>query len=58
MTQEPVPYTVEDVTFANGDVTLAGTLTLPPTDGPHAVVVLVSGSVRRTGMRRSAAASP
>lgn len=44
VTQEPVPYTVEDVTFANGDVTLAGTLTLPPTDGPHAVVVLVSGS--------------
>ncbi|MCC6804045.1 MAG: alpha/beta hydrolase [Anaerolineae bacterium] len=44
VTQEPVSYTVEDVTFANGDVTLAGTLTLPPTDGPHAVVVLVSGS--------------
>lgn len=41
---EPVPYTVEDVTFENGDVTLAGTLTLPPTDGPHPVVVLVSGS--------------
>lgn len=41
---EPVPYTVEDVTFDNGDVTLAGTLTLPPTDGPHPVVVLVSGS--------------
>ena len=43
-TDEPVPYTVEEVTFENGDVTLAGTLTLPPTTGPHPVVVLVSGS--------------
>lgn len=42
--EEPVPYTVEDVTFENGDVTLAGTLTMPPTDGPHPVIVLVSGS--------------
>ena len=44
VTEEPVPYEVEDVTFENGDVTLAGTLTLPPTEGPHPVVVLVSGS--------------
>ena len=43
-TQEPVPYTIEDVIFDNGDVTLAGTLTLPPTAGAHPVVVLVSGS--------------
>lgn len=43
-TEEPVPYTVEDVTFDNGDITLAGTLTLPPTEGAHPVVVLVSGS--------------
>jgi pimeloyl-ACP methyl ester carboxylesterase len=43
-TEEAVPYTAEEVTFENGDVTLAGTLTLPPTDGPHPVVVLVSGS--------------
>ncbi len=42
--ETPVPYTVEDVTFANGDITLAGTLTLPPSDGPHPVIVLVSGS--------------
>ncbi len=41
---EPVPYDVEDVTFENGDVTLAGTLTLPPRGGPHPVIVLVSGS--------------
>ncbi len=39
-----VPYDVEEVTFANGDVTLAGTLTLPPAPGPHPAVVLVSGS--------------
>jgi hypothetical protein len=39
-----VPYDVEEVAFDNDDVTLAGTLTLPPTDGPHPVVVLVSGS--------------
>lgn len=43
-TEEAVPYIVEEVTFENGDITLAGTLTLPPTDGPHPVVVLVSGS--------------
>jgi pimeloyl-ACP methyl ester carboxylesterase len=41
---EPVPYVEEDVAFENGDVTLAGTLSLPPTDGPHPAVVLVSGS--------------
>lgn len=45
-TEEALPYTVEEVTFENEDanVTLAGTLTLPPTEGPHPVVVLVSGS--------------
>lgn len=41
---EPLPYGEEQVTFANGDVTLAGTLTLPETDGPHPAVVLISGS--------------
>jgi pimeloyl-ACP methyl ester carboxylesterase len=40
----PVPYDVEDVSFQNGDVTLAGTLTLPPTEGRHPAVVLVTGS--------------
>jgi uncharacterized protein len=43
-TVEDVPYRVEEVTFGNGEVTLAGTLTLPPTPGPHPAVVLVSGS--------------
>jgi pimeloyl-ACP methyl ester carboxylesterase len=42
--EEPVPYEVEEVTFENGDVTLAGTLTLPPTEGRHPAIVLVSGS--------------
>lgn len=41
---EDVPYRVEAVTFNDGDVTLAGTLTLPPGPGPHPAVVLVSGS--------------
>jgi len=43
-TVEDVPYRVEAVSFSNGDVTLAGTLTLPPTPGSHPAVVLVSGS--------------
>jgi pimeloyl-ACP methyl ester carboxylesterase len=38
------PYTEEEVTFENGDITLAGTLTLPVGDGPHPAVVLISGS--------------
>ena len=42
--EEPVPYDVEEVTFASGEITLAGTLTLPPTAGPHPAIVLVSGS--------------
>lgn len=39
-----LPYRVEDVTFASGDETLSGTLTLPDGDGPHPAVVLMSGS--------------
>ena len=34
----------EYVTFANGDVTLAGTLLLPATSGPHPTIVLLHGS--------------
>ena len=43
---EPLPYIVEDVLFANteADVRLAGTLTLPHTQDPHPAVVLISGS--------------
>lgn len=43
-TEEPLPYHVEDVTFTHDGITLAGTLTLPPTAGPHPAIVLVSGS--------------
>lgn len=39
-----LPYDVIETTFTSGDATLAGTLTLPPGDGPHPGIVLVSGS--------------
>jgi pimeloyl-ACP methyl ester carboxylesterase len=44
--QEPYPYESVDVTFdnADGDVTLAGTLTLPEGGGPFPAAVLISGS--------------
>lgn len=34
----------EEVTFKNGKVTLAGTLTLPKTKGKHPAIVLITGS--------------
>jgi pimeloyl-ACP methyl ester carboxylesterase len=40
----PFPYTAEEVTYKNGGVTLAGTLTIPPGDGPFPAVVLITGS--------------
>jgi fermentation-respiration switch protein FrsA (DUF1100 family) len=44
--EEPYPYEETDVSFesAADGVTLAGTLTTPPGNGPHPAVVLVSGS--------------
>lgn len=44
--EPPYPYAVREVTFANETdrLTLAGTLTLPDTDGPHPAVVLIGGS--------------
>jgi hypothetical protein len=42
--EEEVPYTVEEISFSNGDITLAGTLTTPEGDGPFPAVVLISGS--------------
>ena len=38
------PFTQEEISFQNGDVTLRGTLTLPATPGPHPVVIQVHGS--------------
>lgn len=42
----PFPYESHDVTFRNdtAGVTLAGTLSIPGTPGPHPAVVLISGS--------------
>ncbi len=39
-----LPYVQEEVTFSHGDITLAGTLSLPEGDGPFPAVVLISGS--------------
>jgi pimeloyl-ACP methyl ester carboxylesterase len=41
---EPLPYNSEEVTFNNGDIKLAGTLTIPKTDGKHPAVVMITGS--------------
>jgi pimeloyl-ACP methyl ester carboxylesterase len=42
--EEPLPYTEEEIQFENGDITLAGTLTLPEGPGPHPAVVMITGS--------------
>jgi pimeloyl-ACP methyl ester carboxylesterase len=41
---EPVPYAEEEVTFTSGDVTLAGTLTIPRGTGPFPAAVMITGS--------------
>ena len=43
-TSEETPYRREEVAFANGDIVLAGDLSLPAGDGPYPAVVLISGS--------------
>ncbi|MFY9820306.1 MAG: alpha/beta fold hydrolase [Thermoanaerobaculia bacterium] len=40
----PFPYGAEEVTYTDGAVKLAGTLTLPPGDGPFPAVVMITGS--------------
>lgn len=42
----PFPYRSEDVTFPNASagIDLAGTLTLPPGDGPFPAAILITGS--------------
>lgn len=42
--QPPFPYLEEEVTYASGDVTLAGTLTLPPGDARVPALLLITGS--------------
>lgn len=44
--QKPYPYNSEEVTFENhkAQITLAGTLTLPPQKGKYPAVILISGS--------------
>src|SRR5262249_3864069 len=43
---KPYPYREEDVTFENpnANVTLAGTITIPPCYGPFPAVLLIAGS--------------
>jgi uncharacterized protein len=43
-TGRPCRLAEENVSFKNGEVTLAGTLILPKTKGPHPAVVMVHGS--------------
>ncbi len=42
--EEVVPYKKEEVVFEDDSIRLAGTLTLPPTPGPHPAVVMITGS--------------
>ncbi len=41
---EPLPYREEEIRFASGEVTLAGTLTVPPGSGRFPAVILITGS--------------
>jgi pimeloyl-ACP methyl ester carboxylesterase len=40
----PFPYRSEEVTYLNGDIALAGTLTIPEGSGPFPAALLVTGS--------------
>lgn len=40
----PFPYTAEEAAYTNGDIRLAGTLTIPAGPGPFPAVLLVTGS--------------
>ncbi|WP_062984815.1 alpha/beta hydrolase family protein [Nocardia anaemiae] len=40
----PYPYRSEDVTYRDGDITIAGTLTLPEGNGPFPAILMISGS--------------
>lgn len=49
--QLPVGVVEEELSFTSGELTLAGTLTLPEGDGPHSAALFIhgSGSVDRDG---------
>ncbi|MFX0575129.1 alpha/beta hydrolase family protein [Nocardia nepalensis] len=40
----PYPYRSDDVTYRDGDITIAGTLTRPEGNGPFPAILLISGS--------------
>lgn len=40
----PYPYLEQEVTYKNGNITLAGTLTKPKTGGPFTTIFMVTGS--------------
>ncbi|MGW4844679.1 alpha/beta hydrolase family protein [Nocardia brasiliensis] len=42
--QPPFPYRSEDVTYRNGDITIAGTLTKPEGNGKFPAVLMITGS--------------
>ncbi len=42
--EPPPPYIQEDVSFKDGEITLAGTLTIPPNAGRHPAMVMLTGS--------------
>lgn len=42
--EPPFPYTAEEVSYTNGEITLAGTLTIPAGDGPFPAAILITGS--------------
>ncbi len=42
------PYALHEVTFRCGEISLAGTLTVPASQGPHPAVILLTGSGAQT----------
>jgi uncharacterized protein len=40
----PFPYRAEEITYQQGDITFAGTLTIPEGTGPFPAVLLITGS--------------
>ncbi|MCC6397413.1 MAG: alpha/beta fold hydrolase [Bacteroidetes bacterium] len=45
---EPPPYKEEEVNIPSDSLALAGTLTVPPTPGPHPAAILLTGSGAQT----------